>query len=321
MENTIRNFNEQLLFKPIIENGENFSPAESFILCGMGGSHLSAGLAKIHDPSLSMLVHYDYGLPLVSEDRLKNSLLIASSFSGNTEETLSFAKDAHRKGLNLLSISSGGKLIEFSKKNNVPYIIIPRKDGMQPRHALGFSACALALALSNDAFSDALKKLGKNLNPESIAVGHERIVEVFKNKIPHIYASHINHALAYMWKIELNETTKIPAFFNMFPELNHNELSSFDGNLVAKEWIQNFSFLLLKDDNDRPEIRKRMEITEKLYKEKGMKVFSIELSGNSSLEKAFHSIFLCWWTALRLSQVYGVSPDDVPLIEKFKKLL
>ncbi len=317
----IKNFREQLLFEPVIEYAEHLRSAESFILCGMGGSHLSAGLAKLYDPTLPLLAHYDYDLPIVSEDVLERSLLIASSFSGDTAETLSFVKEAVRKNLNLVIISSGGKIIEFAREHTVPYVLIPVNEFIQPRHALGFSVRALAKVLSRKDLFSALGEIANAVDPSFLMEEGKELAKRLEQKVPIIYSSNRNHMLAYMWKIEMNESPKIPAFFNMFPELNHNEIAGFDFTDATKNLSEIFSFIFLKDLSDSVEVQKRMDITAEIYKEKGLSVEIIELKGSSILEKAFYSYFLSLWTVTRLAAFYGTTPKENGLIEKFKQQL
>lgn len=320
MEEAIRNFPEQLSFNPVIENKWAFRPKDSFILCGMGGSHLAAGYLKLYDPQVRLLVHYDYGLPPLPDAVLKNSLLIASSYSGNTAETVDFAKQALEKRFDLFVIASGGTLIDFARQNNIAYILLPQSD-IQPRDAVGYSLIALAKATSNDFLLNTLWGLKTNLNPSAWEEKGRALAENLLGKVPIIYASNTNHSLAYNWKIRFNETAKIPSFFNMFPELNHNELSGFDIVVLTKELSRNFAFIFLKDNTDHPAILERMDLTRGLYQDRGFVVEMVELSGANPLEKAFNSLFFAGWTSFFLAQAYKVNPDKAPLIDQFKTLL
>ncbi|MEK7179869.1 MAG: bifunctional phosphoglucose/phosphomannose isomerase [Patescibacteria group bacterium] len=318
MEESIRNFSKQLSYVPVIENASAIKEANSFVLCGMGGSHLSAGLLKLYDARINLSVHYDYGLP--ESPNLKESLLIASSYSGNTAETIDFAQKAFTEELDLIVITSGGKLLSFAQENAIPYIALPSLN-IQPRNAIGYSLLALAKAAGNISLISTLSQLEKVLNPGEFENQGKEIALKLQGKIPIIYSSNINHSLAYNWKIKFNETTKIPAFFNMFPELNHNELSGFDSIESTKNLSRPFHFIFLEDENDYIEVRKRMEITKNLFLEQGFSVESLTLVGENVLERAFNSIFLADWVAFHLAQKYGVDPESVPLIEKFKTLL
>ena len=177
MEEAIKNFAKQFAWKPEIQNAEAFRPAKRLVVAGMGGSHLAADLLSAYNPRLDVYVHRDYGLPPLSDERLSDSLLVASSYSGNTEETIDFAEEAHAKKFNVVAVAVGGKLIDFAKKNNLPYILIP-DTGIQPRSALGFSITALAKFFGNTTMLAALSKLSKVLNPETLRAEGEKLAAI-----------------------------------------------------------------------------------------------------------------------------------------------
>lgn len=320
MEEAIIGFPEQFSFHPAVENAGLLRASESFVMCGMGGSHLAAGLIKLFDPTLDLSVHYDYALPQYPQEKLEASLLIASSFSGNTAETIDFAQKAFDQKLNLIIVASGGTLLTFAKSNNIPYIALPAAR-IQPRNAVGYSLLALAEATGNKMLLNTLWGMGGNLDPLQFKDKGEELARNLEGKIPVIYSSNGNHSIAYNWKIKFNETTKIPAFFNMFPELNHNELAGFDTTEEKKSLMHPFHFIFLRDSGDHPSISKRMDVTKELFQSRGFDVEEIALSGGSPLEKAFNSILLADWTSLALARFYGVDPEKVPLIEEFKILI
>lgn len=320
MEEAIKNIASQFNFSPVIENESKFKSSDSIVLGGMGGSHLSAGLLKIYNPTLDIYIHRDYGLPLLTQKRFKESLFIASSYSGNTEEVLDFAEKAFAEKYNLAIIAIGGKLLEFAKKNSIPYIQMP-DTGIQPRSAVGFSIISLAKLIEGDEAVSELNKLGTKLSPLKWESEGEKLAQTLKGKIPVIYSSRTNHAIAYNWKIKFNETAKIPAFFNFFPELNHNEMTGFDVIDSTKELSDKFHFIFLEGSNDHPKIMRRMEVCKKLYEDRGLNVTAIELSGETVFEKIFSSLTLADWTTLHLSKIYNTEPDQVPMVEEFKKLI
>lgn len=315
MEEAIKTFNEQFSYEPQIQNEDNFKKDHKhIILCGMGGSHLCAGIVKAYKPGIDIYVHRSYDLPPYNEEFLKNSLLIASSYSGNTEETVSFLDEGVARGLQVAVIATGGVLIEKAKEFNLPYIQLPNT-GIQPRSALGYSTIALAkLSLDEDMLSD-LKSL--DIDTKEYREEGNELAEGLKGKIPVIYSSVNNLSIAYNWKIKMNETGKVSAFYNIFPELNHNEMTGFDN----KELSSDFKFIFLKDRDDHARIQKRMDIAEKIFEENGHEVIKLELQGKNVFDKIFRSLILADWTALYLAEIYGVDPEKVPTIEKFKQLL
>lgn len=320
MEQAILGFNTQFAFQPEIHNVAAFKPAKRLIVAGMGGSHLAGDLLSACDPTLDVYVHRDYGLPPLSDERLRGSLLIASSYSGNTEETLDFATKALLARLNLAIVAVGGKLIEFAKKNKLPYIVLP-DTGIQPRSALGFSIMALGRFLGDEKLLEELSGLFRKLKPAALRAAGQALAEKLRNRLPVIYSSSRNAAIAYNWKIKFNETGKIPAFYNVFPELNHNEMTGFDAVPSTKKLSEDFHFIFIEDERDHPQTRKRMSVCKKLYEARGLPVTVVPLSGGSALEKIFNSLLLADWTAFHSAALYGVESEQVPMVEEFKKLI
>ncbi len=320
MEEAIRDFPKQFGWKPKIENESRWRQSQKYILCGMGGSHLAGDIFQSVYPDSNLSVYQDYGLPIWQKVVLDNAFVIASSYTGNTEETLSTFQEAIQKGYSAAVLSTGGDLIEMAKKEGVSYIQMPNK-GIQPRVALGFSFLALAKMMGRE---DVLKEawsLTTRLNPDASRKSAQEIVKRLEGKVPVIYSSNRNRAVAYNWKIKFNETGKIPTFSNVFPELNHNEMNGFDITDSTKELARPFFFIFLRDAEDHPRIRKRMEVLERQFHDRGLPVMAIDLEGNSRLERIFSSLLLADWTAFGIAKHYGRDPEQVPMIEEFKKLI
>lgn len=318
MRAAILNFTKQFEYNPVIENRTNFKGASSFLVAGMGGSHLAADLLTIWDPSLDVIVHKDYGLPPIPD--LPNRLFIAISYSGNTEETLDAYQEGVEKGLETLAISTGGKLLSLAQGRSVPYIKLP-EGNLQPRLATGMILKALLLAMNKNKASGELTKLAQTLKPENHEQAGQELAKKLYESVPIIYSSTRNFALANNWKIKLNETGKIPAFANALPELNHNEMTGFDIQDKTRELSQRFHFILLSDKNDHPKIQKRMAVLKTLYEKRNLKVSVVELEGESVFEKIFSSLILGDWTSYYTAIQYSVDPEQVPMVEEFKKLI
>ena len=265
MQEAIKNFSEQFSYQPEIQNKEKLLNYQWCILVGMGGSHLAADILKIYNPSVHMTIHEDYGLPYPAE-MLKNSLVIASSYSGNTEEVIDAYKKAKEQGIALAAVSVGGKLIEMAKEDGIPYIQLP-DTGIQPRSALGFSLKALMALMKEDKGLEELNMIS-DINPEDFEEEGKSIAKSLQGKVPVIYSSEINKPIAYNWKIKFNETGKIPAFCNAFPELNHNEMTGFDVVDSTKKLSENMCFIFLRDELDNPRIKKRMQVMKKLFEDR-----------------------------------------------------
>ncbi len=315
MEQSIINFNKQFEYDPIIRNEEKLkADYKHFVLCGMGGSHLAAGIIKVLKPGIELYVHRDYDLPPYDDEFLQESLLIASSHSGNTEEVLDFLKIAMEKNLDVLILTTGGKLFDIAVDNQLPHVLIP-DDDIEPRLAIGFSTIALAKILREDQLLNQLKETGSKIDPAGFMEEGKNLAKEIGSKIPVIYTSNSNLTIAYNWKIKFNETAKTPAFYNLFPELNHNEMQGFAG---SPESSDKFHFIVLHDAVDSPRIERRMQVTSQILEEKGYVVTNLYLSGENNIEKLFSSLLIADWTALEIAKIKGTDPQSVPDIENFK---
>lgn len=319
MYESIKNFNKQFIYQPEIKNQEKLAKTSSFLVVGMGGSALAPLLLKTWKPEFDIVIHRDYGLPETPK-KLKNKLIILSSYSGKTEEIIDAFLKAKENNLNMVVISVGGELLKLAKENNIPYIELPNT-GIQPRMALGFSIKAFLKIVGEENELKNISELAVNLNPTDFEENGKILAQKLQNYVPVIYASDYNSSIAYNWKIKLNETGKIPAFCNIFPELNHNEMTSFDVRDTTKKLSDKFYFIILKDKEDNPKISKRMQALEKLYKERNLKIETIELKEKNIWQKMFSSLLLADWVAYYTAMGYGLEPEQVPMVEEFKKLI
>ena len=319
--NDIKNFNKQFGYEPRIENAEKLGKFKKFVVAGMGGSHLAADILKTWKPDLDLVIWNNYGLPPLKD--LKERLIIASSYSGNTEEAIDVFEEAKKRKLNVAAVGAGGKLITLAHIIKVPHVVIPSAH-IQPRMALGYSFKAiLALMGEKKALVEA-SKLSFDLHPSRFELAGRKLAKKLKGSVPVIYSSQRNYAVVYNWKVKLNETGKIPAFWNVLPELNHNEMTGFSaggGKARTKSLSSKFRFIFLKDSEDEPRIVKRMRILEKLLADRGFRIETALLRGKTRLIKIFSSLVLADWTAYYTAKQYGVEPEEVPIVEEFKKLI
>lgn len=297
-----RDFNKQFEFEPKINNLKNLKKSQDLFLAGMGGSHLSADLIKSVYPQLNLKIHSNYGLP---QGINKESLLIVSSFSGNTEETIDSLDSALKKKIPVIIISSGGKLIEISKEKNLPYILLPNTINM-PRLAIGFSLKAILKIIN--------KKVSIKIDNSKAEKEGKKIAEKIYKTIPIIYSSEKNKSVANIWKINFNENSKNPSFCNYFPELNHNEMAGF---LNSKK---TFSILMLEDELDHPKIKIRMNAFREIYKD-SFEILTIKNKEKDIWNKYFYLILLSNWTSYYLALKNKVKLEDMEMIERFKKMI
>ena len=314
MEEAIKNFPKQFSFNPEIQNAEKLARAGRFVVLGVGGSSLAAEILKMARPDIDIILHRDYDLPEID---FKDALVIVSSFSGNTEETISGFEQARRENLPVAVISVGGKLIDSARESGIPFIQLPN-DGIQPRMGLGYQIRALFKLIGLEKELLETGRLAGSFDSSLSASIGERLAGKLSGKIPLIYSSARNGVLARNWKIAFNETGKIPSFFNVFPELNHNEMIGFDAVDASRPLSEKFHFIFLRDSADDERIQKRMEMLEKLYRDLGLKVELIDLEGRNVWEKTFGSLLVGVWTAYYLARAYGAEPESVPMVEEFK---
>ncbi len=319
MKEKIENFPKQLKFKPTLENGKNWIAKERYLLVGMGGSHLQGDILKALLPDFPLSIHSDYGLPPLVFD---NTGVIIASFPGNTAEAMDAFKVAIKNKISVAVVAKGGAILELAKEKGIPYIQLKEED-IQPRHALGYSTKALLHLLNMEDLSKKFENLSKKLEEkqENLQKGGKKMAKILEDKIPVIYSSRRNYALSYNWKIKFNETSKIPAFSNLIPELNHNEMTGFDITKKTKKLSQKMIFVFLRDSEDDLRNQKRMDVTGSLLKKRGLEVLDIEVEGRTRIEKIFTSLLFADWISYYLAKYYEVVIEEVPMVEEFKKMI
>ncbi len=319
MKKAIRNFPQQLKFKPLIKNAGKLISTKNFIVSGMGGSHLAADILKSCDPAVNLIVHHDYGLPKVPQN-FKNYLIIISSYSGDTAEALDGFKQALERKIPVACVSVGGQLLALAKKYKKPYVKIPNT-GIEPRSALGFSLVCLLKLMRQEKVLSQIKKTADSINLNLLEKNGKQLAALLKHKIPVIYTSTRNEALAYNWKIRFNETGKVPSFYNTFPELNHNEMVGFDREKTTKKLSANFHFIFIKDPADHPLVTLRMDVLKHLYEKKGLPVMVYQLKGRNRWQMIFSSLSLADWAAYYTAIQYKLEAQETLIIDKFKKTI
>lgn len=299
----------QLAYIPQVIGQQAAAPF--LIVGGMGGSAIPALVLRYLGVTPYVIMHRDYGLP---EHVPAGSACIAVSYSGNTEETLAFANEALSKGLPLSVIASGGALLTLAQERGLPYVQVPAV--AEPRDAILATTKALLTLtgeyalLADSAFdAGAAEQAGETLAP-LLAGAH-----------PIFYSSVRNEALSYIAKIQCNETAKIPAFSNLFPELNHNELQGFGVATGNESLLTPIVTVFIRDTSDSERIRRRMDLTEELLSEKGVRVVSVDLPEGSRAQSFLYGWWLLRTAARALAAKSGVAPDETPLIAAFKAKL
>lgn len=284
----------------------------SIVVIGMGGSAVGGDLLKtyLHDTKIPIFVIRDYKVPKFVDNY---TLVFVVSYSGNTEETLSAFRDAKEKGAKIIGITSGGKLAEECKK------IIKIPSGLQPRASLGYLFFPMLGILHNSEIvsvnnSELNEMLGIIKNVEQFNSEGEALAKKIKEKIPIVYASQLLEPVAFRWKTQMNENSKMACFYNIFSEMNHNEIAGYKG--MDRKYIA----ILLKDKHDNERIKKRMDICRDLMQER-VNVEEVEIKGESLLARMISTIFLGDFVSYYLAILNRVDPSPVEIIESLKKKL
>ncbi len=284
----------------------------NIVVAGMGGSAIGGDLLKAYlsNANVPVFVNRDYKVPGFVD---KNTLVFAVSYSGNTEETLSSFIDARSKNAQIIAITSGGRLAEECDK------VIKIPAGLQPRAALGYLFFPMLGILHNSGIA---KVRNSELN-EMISILKQtdkfdslgaELSKKIKGKIPIIYASENLGAAAFRWKTQINENAKLPAFYNVFSEMNHNEIAGYRG------MDKNFAAVLIRDKYDNERIKKRMDIC-KIIMGNAVDVVEAETQGEGLLARMFSAIYLGDFVSYHLAMWNRVDPSPVEIIENMKKKL
>lgn len=328
LEVALNQYKQAELVSEVI-NPNSDATINKVVVTGMGGSALAALLIKSWQESklnITFEIVRDYKLPNYVDDK---TLVIASSYSGNTEETLSCLDEALKKGANIGCVSSGGKLVEIAKNNELPYVVLP--SGIQPRMGVIANLRAiLAILVSYGVVSqsdfDEVKNLGPWLNAESKKWGRDvltnenqakQLALLSAGKTAIFYSSTAMGGVAYKWKISWNENAKNVAFWNVLPEFNHNEFMGWTSHPVEKPYVV-FDF---RSSFDHPKITKRFEISDRLLSGKRPKANVIELQGESVIAQMLWASIFADFVSIYLAILNGVDPSKVELIEKLKQEL
>ena len=288
------------------------SDVSNIVVCGMGGSAIGGDLLKAYlSRKMPVIVNRGYELPAFVNE---NSLIILISYSGNTEETLACYKKAKEEGCRIIAVSSGGKLAEKCKT------VIKLPENMQPRAAIGYLFFPIIGVLHNSGIIEVEnEELNEMLNTikdiDYYKEAGEALAKKIRNKTPIIYSSELFEPAAYRFKTQINENSKQAAFHNVFPEMNHNELVGYK-TMDRKDFIA----IMIRDKEDHPRIKKRMEICKKII-EKRVDVEEIETKGTGFLSRIFSVIYLGDFASYHLALFNREDPTPVNIIEYLKEEL
>ena len=305
--------------------GDIPSDIENIVYAGMGGSALAA-LVSVSWPGYSVpfqLVRC-YDIPAYVSER---TLFIGCSISGNTEEIISALEEANKNKAKIVVIASGGKLEEIAKEHNYPFVKLPIAE--QPRYAVLYNLKALVEILIAAKQADAqkvlsdIKQAAKFLETVSkrwqatVPTKDNLAKQVALGKSAVIYAGPLLSPAAYKWKIDFNENAKQVAWWNQYPEFNHNEFIGWSEQPPIKPYL----VVDLRSNLEHPRIQRRFELTAKLLSGKRPEPVVINAEGNNILEQLLFTSILGDFVTLYSGILAGLNPAPVGLVEKFKKEL
>ncbi|OVE79499.1 bifunctional phosphoglucose/phosphomannose isomerase [bacterium I07] len=298
------------------------------VFCGMGGSAIIGDLARLilSDLSLPFLVNRGYDLPSFAGPE---TLIVASSYSGNTEETLSCFEQAVQKKCAVICITSGGTLQKRAAELDYPVFQLPA--GYPPRTASGFGLGVL-LSIFESQGSETVNEVSLNesvrflkgldsvwSNPENPECLPYQIASKVQGRIPLIYATEDKcQAVGYRWKTQLNENSKSQAFYVSFPEMNHNEIVGWMRHEGIESYYCQLLMIILKLPDDHFRNQMRMDLTQKLVKADGGLVIELKAEGATFLARLLYLLFLGDLMSVYLSYMYKVDPADIQHIDNLK---
>jgi len=316
-----------------LPTSENYRSSKNVLICGMGGSALGGRIVDSllnESVTLPIEISTDYAIPKYVN---KNSLVIITSYSGNTEETISALKTAIVRNANIFIICTGGKMAEMLKSKKLNgYIYEPKANpSAQPRMALGYSIVSTIAIMSkygflkindNDIYSLAttIRKFTREFDIDSeeknnIAKSYSQKI---KNKIPVLITSEHLNGVAHAFKNQLNENSKTFSVLFDLPELNHHLL---EGLLFPKNIRELLHFIFIKSESFDARTIRRYKITQEVITKNGFNYEEYNFHSKNKLDQIFEFLTLSSFISLYLAYLNGADPSEIPWVDYFKKRL
>jgi len=301
------------------------SPLENVVYAGMGGSALGA-LISTSWPGYKVPFEIcrGYNIPTYVSGK---TLFVASSYSGNTEETLSALAEAENRGAKIIVISDGGELHEIAEQKSYPFLLIPRTE--QPRFSVLYGLKALVSVLEAAGLTEkqsAEAQIGQAASflreavapwlptvPQAQNPAKKLALEI-AGKSPVIYAGPLLAPIAYKWKISFNENAKNLAWWNQLPEFNHNELIGWSSHPIQKP----YSIIELRSSLEHERVQKRFEVGGRLLSGRAPAPHIVAAEGEGLLAQMLWAMVFGDFVSIYLALLNNVDPSPVDLVEKFK---
>lgn len=304
----ITQYTELSLFKKEIKN---------IVISGMGGSGIGGNIvseAIASKITIPISVNKDYSLPNFAG---KHTLVIISSYSGDTEETVKAFENAIEKESKIVCITSGGKIAEIAKLKSIDLVIIPK--GMPPRAAIAYSVVQLLHILNfhtiiSYSFKNNLLAAIELLDAEenNIKQDAKETAKLISDKLTIIYGVAGMESVALRFRQQLNENAKMLCWHNVFPELNHNELQAWTGN------ERDIAVIVLRNDNDSLRTSKRIDITSEIISHHDVTLKEVYSKGNTPLERILYLIHWGDWVSYYIAKIKEIDPMDIQTITYLK---
>lgn len=296
------------------------------VICGMGGSAIGGDLVASYLRDVAPLpieVIRSYRLPKHVSTR---SLVIVSSYSGNTAESLSLLEQASKRGAKIICVTTGGTLEAKANANHLRLVKLP--GGMQPRAALAYSFVPLLVIISS------LLKLrdpqdiiiGAGQHLKELAVQYSKaetgnpafdLAEKLAEMIAVIYSSDDLSSVNLRWRGQLQENANHLAFGNVLPELTHNEINGWS---FPTGYAKNIHLVLLRNsEDDHPSVLQKMDAVTALLKKRGLGITELKADGKNKLERFFSLISLADWSSYHLALLEKIDPTEIPAIDELKR--
>ncbi len=294
---------------------------QNIIVSGMGGSGIGADFVASlirHECRLPFVVSKTYDLP---EFAGVHSLAIFSSYSGNTEETLSALHHIKGRGCKCVAISSGGQLIEFAKNHGMDHIQVP-SGWPSPRACLGYSIVSQLyvlhkLGIISNGFIAQLKSIAADLQKDTpeIIQRAKHLASLLESKMVAIYSGDRLEPVSVRFRQQINENSKMLCWHHVLPEMNHNEL-------VGWRWKQPaLAVVVLRSEEDHPRIQARIELTKEVVSHYTNTVIDLYAKGGSLLERSLYLVHVLDYTSVFLADFNKVDATEVRVIDFLKSEL
>ena len=300
---------------------------KNIIIVGMGGSAIGGQLLKdwLHNKaSIPIEVCRDYVLPGYAD---RSSLVVAVSYSGQTEETLTAFLEAARRHCTIVTVSSGGHLQAFSEKLQTPHIGIP--EGFAPRAAIAYTFFPLVVLMEKlgvaknvkGEVQETLQVLRKVSEENKLKVPlknnqAKKLATEIEGTVPIVYGFRQYDSVARRLKCQFNENSKVPSKFDVFSELNHNEVVGWE---APRNLTKHFSIILIRDSQEPPEIKHRIEITKQIASKKVSRMLEIHAVGKHKLARMLSAMYVGDFASIYLALLRGVDPTPTKTIARLKR--